>query len=100
MTYDQKMSHSLSLCVNKVNPLRITIHYILSYILECRMSEQQSVLLFGRTGYGKSSIANMLVQGEIYQNNNAFTISDSARGETLNIYTSCTGNIKYLIQLD
>jgi GTP-binding protein EngB required for normal cell division len=54
------------------------------------MSEQQSVLLFGRTGYGKSSIANMLVQGDIYQNKNIFTISDSAKGETLNIYSSST----------
>ncbi|CAB4385527.1 unnamed protein product [Rhizophagus irregularis] len=54
------------------------------------MIEQQGILLFGRTGYGKSSIANMLIQGDIYQNNNAFTISDGARGETLNIHTRCT----------
>ncbi|GBC06522.1 hypothetical protein RclHR1_00690012 [Rhizophagus clarus] len=59
------------------------------------MSEQQNVLFFGRTGYGKSSIANMLVQGDIYQNNNKFKISDSAKGETLNIYGSSTE--KYLI---
>ncbi|CAB4432775.1 unnamed protein product [Rhizophagus irregularis] len=52
------------------------------------MSEQ-SIILFGRTGYGKSSIANMLIQGDIYQNN-AFKISDNAKGETLNIYTSYT----------
>ncbi|POG63815.1 hypothetical protein GLOIN_2v1682800, partial [Rhizophagus irregularis DAOM 181602=DAOM 197198] len=32
----------------------------------------------------------MLIQGDIYQNNNAFTISDGARRETLNIHTRCT----------
>ncbi|EXX62914.1 hypothetical protein RirG_157280 [Rhizophagus irregularis DAOM 197198w] len=53
------------------------------------MSEQ-SIILFGRTGYGKSSIANMLIQGDIYQNNNKFTINDNAKGETLNIYTGYT----------
>ncbi|GBC27153.2 hypothetical protein GLOIN_2v1610363 [Rhizophagus irregularis DAOM 181602=DAOM 197198] len=47
------------------------------------MIEQQGILLFGRTGYGKSSIANMLIQGDIYQNNNAFTISDVGLGEPL-----------------
>ncbi|RGB39004.1 hypothetical protein C1646_690933 [Rhizophagus diaphanus] len=53
------------------------------------MREQPGIILFGRTGYGKSSIANMLVQGDIYKNN-VFTISDNAKGETLNIYTSYT----------
>ncbi|RIA94279.1 hypothetical protein C1645_760448, partial [Glomus cerebriforme] len=50
------------------------------------MSEQKNVVLFGRAGFGKSSIANMLVQRDIYQDNNAFTINDGARGETVNIY--------------
>ncbi|RGB37519.1 hypothetical protein C1646_694557 [Rhizophagus diaphanus] len=54
------------------------------------MSEQQSILLFGRAGCGKSSIANMLVQGDIYQNENMFEVSDGAVGETVNIYGSCT----------
>ncbi|RGB37518.1 hypothetical protein C1646_756756 [Rhizophagus diaphanus] len=54
------------------------------------MSERQSVLLFGRAGCGKSSIANMLVQGDIYQNNNVFTINESVEGETLNIHISCS----------
>ncbi|PKB98224.1 hypothetical protein RhiirA5_506264 [Rhizophagus irregularis] len=32
----------------------------------------------------------MLIQGDIYQNNNKFTINDNAKGETLNMYTSYT----------
>ncbi|RGB26075.1 hypothetical protein C1646_747036 [Rhizophagus diaphanus] len=41
--------------------------------------------LFGRTGCGKSSIANMLVQGDIYRNNNKFTIGHGAEGETVRV---------------
>jgi GTP-binding protein EngB required for normal cell division len=43
------------------------------------------VTLFGRTGCGKSSIANMLVQGDIYRNNNKFTIGHGAEGETVRV---------------
>ncbi|RIA94277.1 hypothetical protein C1645_575783 [Glomus cerebriforme] len=50
------------------------------------MNEQINVALFGRAGYGKSSIANMLVQRDIYDNNNTFVINDGVRGEPINIY--------------
>ncbi|CAB4420852.1 unnamed protein product [Rhizophagus irregularis] len=43
------------------------------------------VTLFGCTGCGKSSIANMLVQGDIYRNNNKFTIGHGAEGETVRV---------------
>src|SRR5436190_19245820 len=50
-----------------------------------------NVALFGRTGYGKSSIANMLIQGDININeNNLFRVGDGARGETVNIHSSIT----------
>ena len=38
----------------------------------------KNVVLFGRTGYGKSSIANMLAQGDIYRESNLFKVKDGA----------------------
>ncbi|GBB86765.1 hypothetical protein RclHR1_13190004 [Rhizophagus clarus] len=48
------------------------------------------VVLFGRAGYGKSSIANMLVQGDIYRNNNNFSVGHGAEGETVCIRSEFT----------
>src|SRR4051812_27900678 len=48
------------------------------------------VALFGRTGCGKSSIANMLVQSDIYRYNNKFTIGHGAEGETVDIRSDFT----------
>jgi hypothetical protein len=48
------------------------------------------VALFGRTGCGKSSIANMLIQGDIHQNNNKFTVGHGAEGETISIKSDFT----------
>ncbi|CAB4433030.1 unnamed protein product [Rhizophagus irregularis] len=52
------------------------------------MSEQ-SIILFGRTGYGSPLLLTCLFK-VIFIKNNKFTISDNAKGETLNIYTSYT----------
>jgi len=49
------------------------------------MSEKISVALFGPTGQGKSTVANMLVQGDFHRENNAFEVNDAtvgARDET------------------
>src|SRR5581483_1305840 len=50
-----------------------------------------NVALFGRAGHGKSSIANMLIQGDINEDN-LFKVGDGAKGETINIYSSITEN--------
>jgi hypothetical protein len=47
--------------------------------------EQMKVALFGLTGDGKSSIANMLIQGDIYREKNTFEVNDRAEGATANI---------------
>ncbi|CAI2171312.1 2322_t:CDS:1 [Funneliformis geosporum] len=44
------------------------------------MSKPMSVALFGPTGQGKSTVANMLVQGDIHRENNAFVVKDAAVG--------------------
>jgi len=46
--------------------------------------ERINVVLFGLTGHGKSSIANMLIQGDLHRNN-AFKVNNGAKGETINI---------------
>ncbi len=56
--------------------------------------EQTSVVLFGTTGQGKSSIANMLIQGDIYQEKNAFIINDSAVGASVQIACSVNSEFK------
>src|SRR5581483_12035464 len=48
-----------------------------------------NVALFGRAGHGKSSIANMLIQGDINEDN-LFKAGDGAKGEIINIYSSIT----------
>ncbi|CAB5378728.1 unnamed protein product [Rhizophagus irregularis] len=48
--------------------------------------ERINVAFFGLTGHGKSSIANMLIQGDIHQNN-AFKVNNGAKGETINIHS-------------
>src|SRR3954447_11219357 len=48
--------------------------------------ERINVVFFGLTGHGKSSIANMLIQGDIHQNN-AFKVNNGAKGETINIHS-------------
>ncbi|CAG8581322.1 13636_t:CDS:2 [Funneliformis caledonium] len=49
------------------------------------MSKRISMVLFGLTGQGKSSIANMLIQGDIFQKGNVFEINDSAVGATITV---------------
>ena len=51
-------------------------------IVQC---EQINVALFGLTGHGKSSTANMLIQGDIYQEKNEFKVNDGAEEGTVNI---------------
>ncbi|RIA85463.1 hypothetical protein C1645_830777 [Glomus cerebriforme] len=51
-----------------------------------KTNERINIALFGRAGYGKSSIANMLVQRDIHRNNNIFPISDGASGIPTNIH--------------
>lgn len=47
------------------------------------MNRISHIVLCGRTGDGKSSIANMLVQGDIYRDReNLFNIGNAAIGET------------------
>ncbi|RIB29520.1 hypothetical protein C2G38_2056475 [Gigaspora rosea] len=41
-----------------------------------------SVILVGRTGDGKSSLANMMTQGDLFYDENKFPISNKAVGET------------------
>jgi hypothetical protein len=49
--------------------------------------KQINVVIFGLTGHGKSSIANMLIQGDIYEEkDNVFEVNDGARGGTTKIY--------------
>ncbi|GBB99322.1 hypothetical protein RclHR1_03490004 [Rhizophagus clarus] len=48
--------------------------------------ERINVVFFGLTGHGKSSIANMLIQGDIHQDN-AFKVNNGAKGETINIHS-------------
>ncbi|KAF9082378.1 hypothetical protein BGX27_004545 [Mortierella sp. AM989] len=42
---------------------------------------ERNIILVGKTGTGKSSIANMLVQGDLFEVNQ-MSVSDRARGET------------------
>ncbi|CAG8500806.1 3566_t:CDS:1 [Funneliformis caledonium] len=59
------------------------------------MSERTRIVLFGLAGQGKSSIANMLIQGDIYdevkdhegnfQRRNAFKINDGAVGASVDL---------------
>ncbi|CAG8586973.1 1488_t:CDS:2 [Funneliformis mosseae] len=60
------------------------------------MSEKTSIILFGLTGHGKSSIANMLIQGDIYHNrDNSFKINDKVGGASVQIQ-GCT-NDKFIV---
>ncbi|CAI2184815.1 8920_t:CDS:2 [Funneliformis geosporum] len=75
------------------------------------MNEKASVILFGPVGQGKSSIANMLIQGNINLERNAFEINESAVGtsvtvnfsenddyivyDTIRIGESCYGNVPH-----
>ncbi|CAI2166214.1 10602_t:CDS:1 [Funneliformis geosporum] len=48
------------------------------------MNEKTSIILFGLTRQGKSSIANMLIQGDIYhKKDNSFKINNTVIGESL-----------------
>ena len=46
------------------------------------MSKQKHVILFGQTGAGKSTVANMLYQGSLSKEN-PFKIANACRGVTL-----------------
>ncbi|CAG8810747.1 15438_t:CDS:1 [Cetraspora pellucida] len=46
------------------------------------MNSVNSVILVGRTGDGKSSLANMMTQGDLFDDENKFPISNKAVGET------------------
>ncbi|CAG8504740.1 685_t:CDS:2 [Acaulospora colombiana] len=46
------------------------------------MEQTTNVILFGATGCGKSTIANMLYKGKIYENDNEFEINDGGKGCT------------------
>ncbi|CAI2193547.1 6914_t:CDS:2, partial [Funneliformis geosporum] len=59
------------------------------------MSEQHSILLFGLTGHGKSSIANMLIQGDIHHDVNKFVINNAAVGESFQI--ECSINDEFIV---
>ncbi|CAI2180852.1 6436_t:CDS:2 [Funneliformis geosporum] len=59
------------------------------------MSEQNSVVLFGLTGTGKSTISNMLIQGDIHDEKNAFKVNDAAVGVSFNI--NCSSNEKFIV---
>src|SRR5881398_2001772 len=54
------------------------------------MDELASVVFFGRTGEGKSTLANMLIQNDLFSENsdNLFPIGNSAVGETFDIVCS------------
>ncbi|CAG8627165.1 13864_t:CDS:1 [Acaulospora morrowiae] len=49
------------------------------------MEQTTNVILFGATGCGKSTIANMLYKGEIYEDDNEFKINDGGKGCTPDI---------------
>ncbi len=70
------------------SPLNPTTTIIPSLENTNNMNEQKTLVLFGPTGQGKSSIANMLIQGDIYQEKNAFVINDSAVGASVQIECS------------
>ncbi|CAI2170818.1 8164_t:CDS:2 [Funneliformis geosporum] len=59
------------------------------------MSEKIRIVLFGLTGQGKSSIANMLIQGDIYHEGNVFAINDGAVGASSKILSSM--NDKFIV---
>ncbi|CAI2169209.1 7234_t:CDS:2 [Funneliformis geosporum] len=59
------------------------------------MSEQISMVLFGLTGQGKSSIANMMVQGDIRHKDNKFVVNDDAVGASATI--QCNSNDKFIV---
>ncbi|CAG8581337.1 13637_t:CDS:1 [Funneliformis caledonium] len=59
------------------------------------MSEQISVVLFGLTGQGKSSIANMLIQGDIRHKENKFVVNDDAIGASAQI--KCNANDAFIV---
>ncbi|CAI2164859.1 14657_t:CDS:1 [Funneliformis geosporum] len=48
------------------------------------MSERTGMILFGLTGQGKSSIANMLIQGDVYREVTAFKVNEGTAGVTIN----------------
>ncbi|CAG8581354.1 13638_t:CDS:2 [Funneliformis caledonium] len=58
------------------------------------ISKPINIVLFGLTGQGKSSIANMLIQGDIYQKGNKFEINDGAVGATVTINFSSNDDFK------
>ncbi len=57
------------------------------------MDGRINVVLCGRTGDGKSSIANMLIQRDIYQSENIFEIGDSAKAVTNFLKLALTKNL-------
>ncbi|CAI2193545.1 6913_t:CDS:2 [Funneliformis geosporum] len=59
------------------------------------MNEKKSIILFGLTGQGKSSIANMMIQGDIYHEGNVFEINDGAVGANISIQRS--DNDKFIV---
>ncbi|CAG8654121.1 11531_t:CDS:2 [Funneliformis caledonium] len=59
------------------------------------MSERTSIILFGLTGEGKSTISNMLIQGDIHYESNAFEVNDTAAGVSLNV--NCSFNERFIV---
>jgi len=54
------------------------------------MSEKTSIILFGPTGQGKSSIANMLIQGDISHKENKFVVNYGVVGASVSIQCNDT----------
>ncbi|CAG8586956.1 1487_t:CDS:1 [Funneliformis mosseae] len=54
------------------------------------MNEKTSIILFGPTGQGKSSIANMLIQGDISHKENKFVVNDGVVGASVSIQCNDT----------
>src|ERR1043165_2375147 len=50
------------------------------------MNERKTVVLFGPTGQGKSSIANMLIQGDIHREKNSFVINNGMVGTSSRMF--------------
>ncbi|CAG8538419.1 4412_t:CDS:2 [Dentiscutata erythropus] len=59
-----------------------------SWLRSFETTFMESVVFFGRTGEGKSSLANMMIQGDIFDDYNIFPISNNAVGETSVIASS------------
>jgi hypothetical protein len=58
---------------------------VIEYFSHIRIFVQRKRINVALFGYGKSSIVSMLIQGDIYRENNMFRINDDEKAETVNM---------------